>query len=200
MTERQNMLQGNLYDPSDQELAQLRKTAREAAYHYNQTTEDEQTVRQEILNNILGGKGANLYLEPNVRFDYGINIYIGDNCYFNFDCIFTDCAEIHIGNNVFVGPRASFLTPCHPLLAEERNIRVDKTGRTYNLEYCKPINIEDNVWLGGNVTVNGGVTIGHDSVIGSGSVVTRDIPPGVLAAGVPCRVIRPITEADKMEG
>lgn len=96
------------------------------------------------------------------------------------------------------GPGASFFTALHPLLAEERNVRADETGRRYNLEYAKPITVEDDVWLGGGVIVNGGVTIGRGAVIGSGSVVTRDIPPGVLAAGVPCRAIRSVSEADRM--
>lgn len=199
MTEREKMIGGYLYDPTDAELCRLRTRARQAAIRYNNSGEEKQELRQEILEELLGAKGDNLYIEPNIRFDYGSNTYIGDDCYFNFDCIFADCAEIRIGSQVFVGPRASFLTPIHPLLARERNVRQDADGRKYDLEYCKPITIEDNVWLGGNVTVNGGVTIGHDSVIGSGSVVTRDIPSGVLAAGVPCRVIRPITEEDKMD-
>lgn len=135
---------------------------------------------------------------PNVRLDYGCNTYIGSNCYFNFNCIFLDCAEIHVGDNVFVGPNVLFLTPIHPLLAEERNRRVDRDGHIHLFEYCKPIEIESNVWIGGGAIVNPGVTIGHDSVIGSGSVVTKDIPSGVIAAGVPCKVIRKVTEEDKM--
>ena len=98
-----------------------------------------------------------------------------------------------------VGPGGSFFKALHPLLAQERNARTDPDGRRYNLEYAKPITVEDDVWLGGGVIVNGGVTIGRGAVIGSGSVVTRDIPSGVLAAGIPCRVIRPITEEDRME-
>ena len=69
----------------------------------------------------------------------------------------------------------------------------------YDLEYAKPITICDGVWLASGVVVNGGVTIGKNSVIGSGSVVTKDIPEGVIAAGVPCRVIRPLSEKDSVK-
>ena len=109
-----------------------------------------------------------------------------------------DCAEIRLGDNVFVGPNTSFLTPIHPLLARERNIRIAPDGHTYLLETCRPIMVESNVWLGGSVTVMPGVTIGHDTVIGAGSVVTKDIPSGVVAVGNPCRVLRKITEEDSL--
>ena len=143
--------------------------------------------------------GENVYINQNINFDYGYNTYIDDNSYFNFNCTFLDCAEIRIGKNVFVGPNVSFLTPVHPLLAKERNINIDENGNKYILEYCKPINVGDNVWIGGGAIVNPGVSIGNDTVIGSGSVVTKDIPSGVVAAGVPCRVIREITESDSIE-
>lgn len=61
-----------------------------------------------------------------------------------------------------------------------------------------PINIGDNVWVGGSVTIVPGVTIGDNTIIGTGSIVTKDIPSNVIAAGVPCRVIRSITENDKI--
>ena len=87
----------------------------------------------------------------------------------------------------------------HPLLPSERNLRRRENGQLYDLEYAKPITIEDDCWIAANVVVCGGVTIGRGCVIGAGSVVTRDIPAGSLAAGNPCRVIRPITEADSVE-
>lgn len=198
MTEMEKMLSGAYYDPSDPELTSRRKNARNTAARFNATTEDQQVLRRILLKGILGGIGEGCELNPNVRFDYGCNVYMGDRCYFNFDTTFLDCAEIRFGNDVFVGPGVSFLTPVHPVLARERNLRQDADGRTYNLEAAKPIRVEDNVWIGGNVTVLPGVTIGHDSVIGAGSVVTRDIPSGVIAVGNPCRVLRPITEEDSV--
>lgn len=199
MTEREKMLSGLLYDPSDRELTDLRQRAFQLVERFNRLQKEDAAAQREILEALLGKMGKNVTFRATVRFDYGCNTYVGDNCYFNFNAVFLDCAPIRIGSNVMVGPGGSFFTALHPLLAEERNARTGPDGRRYNLEYAKPITVEDNVWLGGNVVVNGGVTIGHDAVIGSGSVVTRDIPPGVFAAGVPCRVIRPITEADRME-
>ena len=199
MTEREKMLSGQLYDPSDRELACLRQRAFQVVERFNRLQKEDAAAQREILQMLLGKMGEHVTFRATVRFDYGCNTYVGDNCYFNFNAVFLDCAPIRIGSNVMVGPGASFFTALHPLLAEERNVRTDETGRRYNLEYAKPITVEDDVWLGGGVILNGGVTIGRGAVIGSGSVVTRDIPPGVLAAGVPCRVIRPITQADRME-
>ena len=98
-----------------------------------------------------------------------------------------------------MGPNVSLLTPMHPFRFQERNIYKREDGVYTDQEYAKPITIGDNCWLAGNVTVCGGVTIGSGSVIGAGSVVTRDIPSGVLAAGNPCRVIREITEEDRLK-
>lgn len=164
------------------------------------TNEDETILRTKMLQDVLGHLGEGSEINPDIKLDYGCNTYIGDWCYINFNSVFLDCAEIHLGNNVFVGPSVSFLTPLHPMLAGQRNVRFTKDGRPYTLESAKPIMIEDSVWICANVAVLPGVTIGHDTVIGAGSVVTRDIPPHSFAAGNPCRVIREITEADSMQG
>ena len=93
-------------------------------------------------------------------------------------------ATITIGDDVQIGPNVQLLTPTHPLDAAERRAK---------FEGAKPIVIGNNVWLGGGVIVLPGVTIGADAVVGAGSVVTRDLPPGVLAVGNPARVIRQLT-------
>ena len=198
MTEREKMLSGELYDPTDKELEQLRLNARKLARKYNSTDEDQTEEQARILQELLPTTEELPYLQAPVYFDYGCNTFFGklSSANFNFTCL--DVCEIHIGDNVMIGPNVTLATPMHPLLPEERNIRKREDGSFYNLEYAKPITIKDNCWLASNVVVCGGVTIGEGCVIGAGSVVTKDIPPYSLAVGNPCRVIRKITEKDHM--
>lgn len=198
MTEKEKMLAGRLYDPSDPELLKLRVEAHTLSKAYNDTLETQETERAEILKKLLPGLGENSYIQGPIQFDYGCFTTIGPRSYANFNFTVLDCAPVKIGENVFMGPNVSLLTPVHPLRWQERNLFPKPDGGLTDLEYARPITIGDNCWIAGNVTVCGGVTIGEGSVIGAGSVVTRDIPGGVLAAGVPCRVIRPITEEDRM--
>lgn len=198
MREYDKMIAGQLYNPADEELSAMRKRVRLLFGEYNRTTEDEQARRTELLAQMFGSHGSYFYCEPPVRFDYGVNTHIGDNFFSNFNLVVLDCAPVHIGKQCFIGPNVSIVTPVHPLLACDRNMRQGPNGQKFDYEYARPITIEDNVWLASNVVVCGGVTIGHDTVIGAGSVVTKDIPSGVFAAGNPCRVIRPLSEKDKM--
>ena len=94
-----------------------------------------------------------------------------------------------LGSHVFVGPDCGFYTATHPLVAEERNA---------GWERALPITVGDNVWIGAKACLLPGVTVGEGAVVGAGSVVVRDVPPGVVAAGNPCRVLRPVTEADRV--
>lgn len=196
MTEFEKMIHGEWYDTSDPELVSQRNKARNVSERYNQTKEEQVTERKALLQELLGAYGEGCEIYPTVKFDYGCNTYIGAHTYINFNAVFLDCAQIHIGSNVLIGPNCSFLTPVHPMLARERNMRIAKDGHTYMIESRKPIVIGDNCWFGGNVTVMPGVTVGHDTVIGAGSVITKDIPSGVVAVGNPCRVLREITEED----
>lgn len=187
MTEKERMISGQLYLADDPELSAGRINARRLTRLINATTEKQTDLCQDLLRQLLGGTGQNFCITPPFRVDYGYNIFLGENFYANYDCIFLDVAPIHIGDNVFFAPRVSIYTAGHPIDADIRNTQ---------LEYGKPVRIGNNVWVGGNTVINPGVTIGDNVVIGSGSVVTKDIPSGVVAAGVPCRVIRPITVED----
>ena len=192
------MLAGRLYDPTDEELTKLRLNVRRLCERYNASSCDEPELRAELLRAILGKCGEDAYMEPDIRFDYGCNTFVGKNFFANYNCVILDVAPVHIGDDVMFGPNVTIATPVHPLLARERKMRTRGDGSKYDLEYAKPITIEEGAWLAAGVIVTGGVTIGKGAVIGAGSVVTRDIPAGVIAAGVPCRTIRPLSEKDDM--
>ncbi len=198
MTEKEKMIAGKLYDPSDKELATLRTKAHNLSQDYNKTYETEEERRKEILDELVPNRKEGVYLQGPVQFDYGVFTTIGENTYANFNFTVLDCAPVNIGDNVFFGPNVSILTPMHPFCFDERNMYKKEDGSLANREYAKPITIGSNCWIAGNVTICGGVTIGEGSVIGAGSVVTKDIPSGVLAVGVPCKVIREITDEDRM--
>ena len=183
MTQKERMLAGMLYSSRDDELREMAKKSRYLTRLINSTTEEEIQRRNDLFRELLGGTGKKFHIEPPFRCDYGCNIYIGESFYANFDCIILDVAEVHIGDNCFFGPRTSIYTPNHPTDVEIRNKAV---------EYAQKVIIGNNVWLGGNVVINPGVTIGNNVIIGSGSVVTHDIPDNVVAAGNPCKIIRPI--------
>lgn len=199
MREYDKMIAGELYNPSDEELVAMRTRVRKLFKRYNDTSEDEQEERQALLHEIFGSHGEFIYCEPPLRFDYGKNTHVGDCFFSNFNLVILDVAPVNIGKQCFIGPNVSIVTPVHPMLARDRIMRPAPDGTKFDYEYARPITIGDNVWLAANVTICGGVTIGDNSVIGAGSVVTRDIPANVFAAGNPCRVIRPVTEKDKMK-
>lgn len=194
MTEKERMLKGKIYDPSDEELTTIRLKAHRLCKEYNGLLETDER-RDEIIKE-LGIKGEFFSPLGPIQFDYGCFTTIGKNSFANFNFTCLDCAPVTIGDNVFIGPNVSILTPMHPLRFEDRNLYAKPDGTITDREYSKPIVIGDNCWIAGNVTICGGAVIGEGCVIGAGSVVTGYIPPNTIAAGVPCKVIREITEAD----
>ena len=174
--------------PSD-----IQQKARQLCWKYNMTDPSDGEAQAAILKDLLGTWSENVAIMPHVHFDYGINMHFagGHVTFVNFDCVFLDTSPIYIGEDVFIGPKCVLACAGHPINSEQR--------RTEPITQSKPIHIGNNVWLGASVTVIGGVTIGDGSVIAAGAVVTKDIPAGVVAGGVPCKVIRPITEADRIK-
>ena len=196
MKELDKMINGKIYDPSDDTLQNMRTSAHKLCNSYNKLDEDDPS-RIEILNKLIPNlNGA--YLQGPIYFDYGKFTTFGKNCYANFNLTILDCCPVTIGDNVFIGSGVSIVTPVHPLLPNERKMYLNERGILTDREYAKPIKIESDCWIASNVTICGGVVIGKGSVIGAGSVVTRDIPSGVFAAGNPCKVIRKINESDSI--
>lgn len=157
-------------------------------YAYNQLNPNDRESQQKILKELLGKMNENTIITPPFWCDYGYNIFVGDYFYSNHNLIITDGAKVTFGDNVFIAPNCCFTTAEHALDPEMR-----KAG----IEIAKPITVGNNVWIGAGSTVLAGAVIGDNTVIGAGSVVKGEIPANVIAVGVPCKVLRPITEADK---
>ena len=199
MNEKEKMLNGKIYDVFSDGLAEERRKAHELCMKYNQTVESDEKMREEILCELMPEHKVGVYLQGPVWFDFGTHIKMGSYSYANCNFTVLDENIVTIGDNVFIGPNCSILTALHPLCHEDRNIFFnEKIGCDTNLEYSAPVTIEDNCWIGGSVTILANVTVGEGCVIGAGSVVTKSIPPFSLAFGNPCKVIRPITEADRL--
>lgn len=173
---------------ADDECFELMLENRCKIYEFNNINPRDVKRLDELLRDILGKAGKNITILQPFHCDYGKNIEVGDNFFANYNFVVLDVAKVTIGNNVFVAPNVAIYTAGHPVHFEMRNTM---------LEYGIPITIGDNCWIGGNVVICPGVNIGEGSVIGAGVVVTKDIPPNVIAAGNPCRVIREITDEDK---
>jgi maltose O-acetyltransferase len=180
-SEKEKMLAGELYLASDPELATERLHARQLTKQLNDSNPDETELRESILQKLIGKKGKNFWIEPPFYCDYGYNISAGDDVFFNFNCIILDVTPVSFGSRVLVGPNVQFYSATHP---------IDHQVRGSLLESGAPINIGDDVWIGGASIICPGVSIGDRSIIGAGSVVTKDIPADVIAAGNPCKVIR----------
>ncbi|MFI6335731.1 sugar O-acetyltransferase [Streptomyces sp. NPDC050535] len=185
---RARMLSGAMYNDLLDELVRAREQTVLLTDEYNQSFGRPVAERTGILRRLLGGTGAAAHFEPTLRCEFGSNITLGENFYANFDCVLLDGGGITIGDNVLFGPRVSIYTSNHA---------IDPAERVAGGCYARPVSVGDNTWIGGGVTINPGVSVGRDVIVGSGSVVTRSVPDSMMVAGVPARVIRPITDADR---
>ncbi|ENM5748067.1 sugar O-acetyltransferase [Vibrio mimicus] len=183
MTEREKMLSGEYYDPSDAELVKLRLEARLLTEKLNQTSVSCPDKRVEIIKSLLGSTGSSIHIESTFNCDYGLNIHVGENFYANFGCVILDVAEVRIGDNCFIAPQVGIYTATHP---------IDPIQRNSGLEFGKPIRIGNNCWIGGHATINPGVTLGDNVVVASGAVVTKSFGSNVVIGGNPARVLKEI--------
>ena len=172
--------------------------AHQLSQAYNHTLEEEGEKRGASVKELLKDLGEGSFLQEPIAFHYGKHTKIGKNFFGNFHLTIQDDGEVSIGDNCNFGPNVTIVTPLHPMLAKERQRMRTASGEEKSLCYTKPVRIGNDCWLGANVTVCPGVTIGDGCVIGADSVVTRDVPPGSFAVGLPCKVIRFLSEADSM--
>ncbi|MGD7045822.1 sugar O-acetyltransferase [Jeotgalibacillus proteolyticus] len=179
---------GAMYNDLTKELIEARERAVFLTNEYNNSFGGKSEDREELLRNLLKSIGQEVHFEPVFRCEFGFNISIGNHFYANFDCVMLDGGGIEIGDHVLFGPRVGIYTSNHA---------IDPKERANGACYAKKVTIGNNVWIGAGVHINPGVTIGDNTIIGSGSVLTKSIPANVMAAGVPCKVIREIGEGDQ---
>lgn len=180
---------GYLYDANhDEEIINARTACADLCFSFNMTRPSDTGQQMRILKQIIPSLPETAVITPPFYCDYGTNITLGEYFYSNHNLTILDGAPVTIGDHVFIAPNCVITTAGHAIDAEQR---------CQGLEIALPIDIGSRVWIGANVSILPGVTIGSDTIIGAGSVVNKDIPAGVIAAGVPCRVIRQITEADR---
>jgi maltose O-acetyltransferase len=175
------MLAGELYIADDPQLAAESLRSRTLTRRFNDSDPGDPQARRAVLRELLGALGEGTEIRPPLRCDYGYQTHVGARTFINFGVVLLDVATITIGDDVQVGPNVQLLTATHPVEPEPRRAK---------FEAARPIVVGDNVWLGGGVIVCPGVTIGENTVVGAGAVVIRDLPPNVVAAGNPARVIR----------
>lgn len=179
---------GELYQPNDPEIAKVQTAYMELLYEYNQTRPSEGERRWELLQKMFAEIGEGSYIEPPLRANFGgRHIHFGKQVYANFNLTCVDDTHIYVGDHTKFGPNVTIATAMHPL---------DNALRWEGLQYNKPVHIGSNCWIGSGAMIMPGVTIGDNVIIGAGSVVTRDIPSGTVAVGVPCRVIRKLEDKE----
>ncbi|KAJ1992318.1 hypothetical protein H4R33_001047 [Dimargaris cristalligena] len=174
------MLAGELHFGSDPELVAERKHFYTLKLEYEQKFTDD-GERQRLTQAILGQCDETTYLQPPFHFDYGYNIRVGRNFYMNGFGTILDCMPVMFGDNVMLGPHVQIYTVTHPL---------DPVARSSRIEYAKPIHVGNDVWIGGGAIILPGITIGEGAIVAAGGVVTRDVPPNVVVAGNPARIIK----------
>ena len=185
-SEKAKMPAGELYDPLAPGLVKARERARDLCRELNFSRVGDAQTRRRVLSELFASGGETVWMQPPFYCDYGSNIYLGKNVYFNFNCVVLDVCEVRIGDHVFFGPAVQIYTGTHPINPILRRRE----------EFGKPITIGSDVWIGGGAILCPGIEIGAETVIGAGSVVTKDIPSRVVAVGNPCRVLRELTEEE----
>lgn len=177
------MLDGEEYDATHSGLRDLLMETRLKLWKLNNLPPNQIEEINKILKELFGSIGERFIINQPFRCDYGRNIFLGEDCFINFNCTILDEAKVTIGNNAFLGPNVSIYTACHPLEPEKRNQFV---------EWAEEVRIGNNVWIGGDVTILPGVTIGDNVTIGAGAVVTKSFPSNVVIGGNPAKVIKEI--------
>lgn len=198
-TDWKRMIEGKLYNSASKDIFWQHAKGMYLTQKLNKCPIWNVPRQNRILNRLIpSSKDKSMWVFTPFYCEYGVNIHVGNDVFFNYNCTLLDISPITLEDGVWLGANVTIATPCHPLIADER-INRDYPDGYHDLEYSKPVRIQKNAWIASNVVICGGVTIGEGAVVGAGSVVTRDIPAGCIAVGNPCRVLRQIDENDRID-
>ena len=192
------MVAGKLYNSASRDIEKQHTEVMCRCGRFNKSSVRRAKAKQRALEKLIpSAKGNGLAVFAPLYCEYGVNIHVGKGCFVNYNCTFLDVAPITLGDGVWIGANVTLATPMHPFLAQER-LPADYPDGNHDLEYASPITVKDGSWICSGATICGGVTVGENSIIAAGAVVTRDVPPNSIAAGVPAKVIRSIDEGDRI--
>lgn len=198
-TDWKRMIEGKLYNSASKDIFWQHAKGMYLTQKLNKCPIWNVPRQNRILNRLIpSSKGKSMWVFTPFYCEYGVNIHVGNDVFFNYNCTLLDISPITLEDGVWLGANVTIATPCHPLIADER-INRDYPDGYHDLEYSKPVRIQKNAWIASNVVICGGVTIGEGAIVGAGSIVTRDIPAGCIAVGNPCRVLRQIDENDRID-
>ena len=188
MTQYERMVKGLIYNPGDDEIMNEQRVYQDKLWEFNRLKPTQFEEKQKYMYEVFASCGENCYIELPFHANWGgHHLYFGSDIYVNFNLTVVDDGNIFVGNKVMFGPNVTIATANHPINPELR---------ARGLQYNKDVHIGDNVWIGANSVICPGVNIGKNTVIAAGSVVTKDIPEGVVAGGVPCKIIREVSQKD----
>lgn len=167
------------------QMIKLSREAMQITAQLNQGYHSPEEIRK-LFSKLTGQEiEENFGMFPPFYTDCGKNIHIGKGVFINSGCHFQDQGGIFIGDGALIGHCVVLAILNHAQNPENRGDI-----------YPKPIHIGKNVWIGANATVTQGVTIGDGAIVAAGAVVTRDVPAGVVVAGVPARKIKDVAMKD----
>lgn len=185
MTELQKLEAGLEYCFFDDEVAQRKTEAVIKCKKFNSIEPDNFEEQFKAIKELLGSVKDKAYINMGFYCDCGKNIHVGKDFVANFNVTILDIAPVNIGDYCMIGPNTLITTVGHPLTA---------SGRRKKLAQAKPVNIGNDVWIGGNCVILPGINIGNNVIIAAGSVVTKDVPDNTLVAGIPAKKIRELEE------
>lgn len=167
---------GNWFQPGCSAFQDERARTLDLVHEFNAVPPTQQDRARDLLRQITCSDTNATVVGP-FFVEVGKHLHLGERVFINTGATILNTAHVTIGDGTMIGPNCQLITVTHPLDREQR---------------AEPITLGKNVWLAAGVTVLPGVTLGDAAVAAAGAVVTKDVPPGVLVAGVPARVVREV--------